>query len=249
MPRVLVHGVPETAAIWGPLREQLAPGADEVVTLQLPGFGNPRPDGFGATKEDYVEWLVGELEGLQTAGPIDLVGHDWGGGLVVRLVSTRPDLVRSWVSDAAGLGDVEFEWHDFAKIWQTPGAGEEFFEQQLALPPEEGGAVFEMFGVPPDRAITMAGWLDQTMVECILALYRSATEVGKEWAPDFEDIPKPGRIVVPADDPFLDGARLAKVAKRAGATTAELAGVGHWWMLQDPAAGAAMLEDFWASLS
>ena len=48
--------------------------------------------------------------------------------MTVRLVSTRPDLVRSWVTDAAGIGDVDFEWHDFAKIWQTPGAGEEFFD-------------------------------------------------------------------------------------------------------------------------
>jgi hypothetical protein len=26
---------------------------------------------------------------------------------------------------------------------------------------------------------------------------------------------------------------------------AELDGLGHWWMLQDPARGAKMLEDFW----
>ena len=52
--------------------------------------------------------------------PVDLVGHDWGGGFALRLVSLRPDLVRTWVLDAAGLADVEFEWHDFAKIWQTP---------------------------------------------------------------------------------------------------------------------------------
>ena len=70
--------------------------------------------------------------GPRRAGPVDLVGHDWGGGFVVRVVSTRPDLVRSWVTDAAGIGDVNFEWHDFAKIWQTPGEGEQFFEQQLA---------------------------------------------------------------------------------------------------------------------
>jgi hypothetical protein len=94
----------------------------------------------------------------------------------------------------------------------------------------------------------MAGWIDQTMVDCILALYRSATDVGTEWAPDFHDIPKPGLVVVPADDPFLDGARAVKGAERAGAKTAELAGVGHWWMLQDSAAGAAMLEEFWSSL-
>jgi pimeloyl-ACP methyl ester carboxylesterase len=60
MPVVLVHGVPETPALWDPLRSELQ--RQDVEALQLPGFGCPRPDGFGATKEEYVEWLVGELE-------------------------------------------------------------------------------------------------------------------------------------------------------------------------------------------
>src|SRR4051794_29479959 len=119
MPAVLVHGVPETPVIWDPLAAELS--RSDLVTPQFPGFGRPRPDGFGATKEEYVDWLIRELESID--GPIDLVGHDWGGGLVVRLVSIRPDLVRSWVSDAAGIGDIDFEWHDFAKIWQTAGEG------------------------------------------------------------------------------------------------------------------------------
>jgi pimeloyl-ACP methyl ester carboxylesterase len=245
MPAVLVHGVPETPAVWDPVRSQLQ--RDDVVALQLPGFGCARPNGFGATKEEYVTWLVGELSGLQADGPVDLVGHDWGGGFVVRLVSTRPDLVRSWVSDAAGLGDPDFEWHEFAKIWQTPGAGEEFFDQQLAQSVDERAGVFEMFGVPHDLAIAMAGAVDRTMADCILALYRSAVDVGKEWSPDFRDIPAPGLVLVPSEDPFLsgDGARLG--ASNAGAAVADLAGLGHWWMLQDPGKGAAVLEEFWSS--
>ena len=246
MPLVLVHGVPETPALWEPLIAEL--GRDDVVTPQLPGFGCPRPAGFGSTKEEYVTWLVGELEALQSQGPIDLVGHDWGGGLTVRLVSVRPDLVRSWMCDAAGLGDVNFEWHEFAKIWQTPGAGEDFFKQQLETPAEERGGVFEMFGVPHDRAVEMGGWSDQTMADSILALYRSAVDVGKEWGPDFKDIGKPGLVLLPSEDPFLsaDGARAG--AKQAGAETAELDGLGHWWMLQDPARGAAVLQRFWDGL-
>jgi len=247
MSAVLVHGVPETPAVWDGLRSQL--DRSDVATLQLPGFGCPRPDGFGATKEDYVSWLVDELEKLRGDGPIDLVGHDWGGGLVVRLVSTRPELVRSWVSDAAGLGDVEFEWHDFAKIWQTPGEGEAFFEQQRAQPVEEQAGVYEMFGVPHDQAVVMAGWVDQTMVDCILALYRSATNVGQEWAPDFHDIPAPGLVLVPSEDPFLSIDRATAGARRANAEVATLDGLGHWWMLQDPAKGAAALQGFWSALT
>jgi pimeloyl-ACP methyl ester carboxylesterase len=246
MPAVLVHGVPETPLVWDPLRARLA--RDDVVAPQLPGFGCPKPDGFGATKEEYVAWLAGKLENLADRGPIDLVGHDWGGGFVVRLVSTRPELVRSWVTDAAGVGDDRFEWHEFAKIWQTPGAGEEFFAQQRQRPAAEGVATFEQLGVPRPQAEAMVGWSDRTMGECILALYRSAVDVGREWAAEFHDIPAPGLVLVPSQDPFLSGAIARAGAARAGATVAELPGLGHWWMLQDPARGAAVLEEFWASL-
>jgi pimeloyl-ACP methyl ester carboxylesterase len=246
MPTVLVHGVPETAEVWDPLRSQLT--RDDVVALALPGFGSPRPKGFGATKEEYVDWTVSELERVRVDGPIDLVGHDWGGGFVVRVVSTRPDLVRSWVTDAAAVGDEDFEWHEFAKIWQTPGDGEEFFDQQLALSPEDRASVFDMFGVPHDEAVTMAGWADKPMAECILALYRSAVDVGREWAPEFRDIPAPGLVIVPSEDPFLSAGGARKAADASGATVAELDGVGHWWMLQDPARGAGALESFWASI-
>jgi pimeloyl-ACP methyl ester carboxylesterase len=244
---VLVHGVPETSAVWDPLRAHL--GLDDVVALQLPGFGCERPRGFGATKEEYVSWLVAELERLRADRHIDLVGHDWGGGFVVRLVSTRPDLVRSWVTDASGLGDPGFEWHELAKVWQTPDAGEAFWEQQLALPPEQGASTLASFGVPADQALLMAGWPDATMTDCILCLYRSAVDVGREWAADFQNIPAPGLALLPSDDPFLSPSGARAGAGRAGAKVAELAGLGHWWMLQDPARGAAVLRDFWTSVS
>jgi pimeloyl-ACP methyl ester carboxylesterase len=119
MTAVFVHGVPETPAVWSGLLAAVdLPGS---VALPLPGFDGVRPEGFGATMDEYAAWLVAQLERLDD--PADLVGHDWGGGFVVRVVSTRPELVRSWVTDAAGIGDPGFEWHDLAKIWQTPQAG------------------------------------------------------------------------------------------------------------------------------
>jgi pimeloyl-ACP methyl ester carboxylesterase len=247
MPAVLVHGVPETPAIWEPLRSQLS--RHDITALQLPGFGCPRPAGFGATKEEYVAWLVGELEQIAAQGPIDLVGHDWGGGFVLRLVSTRPDLVRSWVTDIAGLGHVDFVWHDVAQVWQTPGAGEEFFEQTFAQTPEERGALYAaMFSVPIEAAVALNRPIDQTMADCILDLYRSSIDVGREWAPDFHDIPAPGCVLLALDDPLVSGDLARRAAERAGATLTELPGVSHWWMLQDPALGAAALQDFWSTL-
>jgi pimeloyl-ACP methyl ester carboxylesterase len=242
----LIHGVPETPALWDPLRSHLS--RTDVVALRLPGFGCPRPEGFGATKEEYVAWLIGGLERLNVDGPVDLVGHDWGGAFVVRVVSTCPDLARSWVTDFAGVADANFQWHEVARILQTPGAGEEWLEQQLALPVEQRASGLEQFGVPHDYASVMAGWMDHTMAACILALYRSAMDVGREWAADFHDVPSPGLVMLPAQDPFLSAASAQEAARAAKARVVKLAGLGHWWMLQDAARGAAMLERFWACL-
>jgi pimeloyl-ACP methyl ester carboxylesterase len=89
--------------------------------------------------------------------------------------------------------------------------------------------------------------VDSTMAGCILDLYRSAVDVGRQWAPDFRDIPAPGLVLIPSEDPFLSEEHAQSAATHAGARVARLEGVGHWWMLQDPAGGAATLEEFWAS--
>jgi pimeloyl-ACP methyl ester carboxylesterase len=245
MTAVFVHGVPETPVVWRGLLAAL--DLPDSVALSLPGFDGVRPEGFGATMNEYAAWLVAQLERLDD--PVDLVGHDWGGGLVVRVVSTRPELVRSWVSDAAGIGDPGFEWHDLAKIWQTPKAGEDFWEQQLATPAQERASVFQMFGVPAEPALDLASQLNLTMTDCILDLYRSAVDVGRQWGPDFTAIPAPGLAVIPAEDPFLSAASAGAAAARAGARTVRLDGLGHWWMLQDPARAAAVLREFWATVA
>jgi pimeloyl-ACP methyl ester carboxylesterase len=90
--------VPDTSQEWDGVRAHLS--RTDVITPNLPGFASPVPAGFGATKEEYVAWLIGEIE--QLSEPVDLVGHDWGSLLVQRVVSTRPDLIRTW---AAGSGD------------------------------------------------------------------------------------------------------------------------------------------------
>ena len=247
MTAVFVHGVPETHQVWDNVRHHL--GREDTKAVALPGFGTPVPPGFGSTKDEYAAWLTTELEQLVGRdGPVDLVGHDWGGVFTVRVVSTRPDLVRTWVTDAAGPADPGFVWHDFAKLWQTPGEGEAFFAQQLAMPVDERATPFTtVFAVPEADARDLVSHLDQQMADSILALYRSAVEVHKEWGPAFEAVPKPGLVVIPNRDPLLDVAAATRAGTRAGATVRVLDGVGHWWILQDPVGVAQLLEEFWAS--
>ena len=114
MPAVFVHGVPDTEHVWH--RVIAALGRRDVMTLRLPGFAGPVPEGFPATKDAYAEWLVEQVAKVGT--PVDLVGHDWGALLVLRAASLRPDLVRSWTAGGAPL-DPEYEWHEAARLWQT----------------------------------------------------------------------------------------------------------------------------------
>ena len=74
MPRLFVHGNPETAALWRPLLDALrARGEDDLEALSPPGFGAPVPDGFAASREAYRDWLAAEIESRGGSG--DLVGH------------------------------------------------------------------------------------------------------------------------------------------------------------------------------
>jgi pimeloyl-ACP methyl ester carboxylesterase len=244
VPAVFVHGVPETPHVWYRVRSEL----DDVesIALQLPGFGAPPPDGFRATMDEYADWLIGEVDGID--GPVDLVGHDWGGILTVRVASLRPELLRSWVTDSIGPFDPDWEWHEAAKIWQTPGEGEEFSQAQLELPPEEIAPQFVAFGVASEDALAMARRVDQQMANCILSLYRSAISVNEVWGPQAADIPAPGMVLVPTEDPLSKIELAPRAATRAGAQLESLDGLGHWWPYQAPTRGADVLRNFWGSL-
>ncbi|WP_328608515.1 alpha/beta hydrolase [Amycolatopsis sp. NBC_00345] len=244
MPAVFVHGNPETAAIWRPLLAELE--RKDVVCLSPPGFGAPLPPGFGATVGEYRDWLIERLAEIDE--PVDLVGHDWGGSHVVSAVKTRPDLVRSWVSDALGTFDPDYVWHELAQVWQTPGAGEAAVEERFGSA-EKRLAAFAGLGFPDDLATEIATGHDPSLGPAMLALYRSAAQpVKAELGRDLTGLTRrPGLAVLAGQDHFVGtDEQRRRTAARAGARVAELPDLGHWWMIQDPARGARILTDFWA---
>jgi pimeloyl-ACP methyl ester carboxylesterase len=241
---VLVHGNPETDAVWEPLVVEL--GRDDVVRLSPPGWGAPVPHGFGATVEEYRRWLVAELEAI--GEQVDLVGHDWGGGHALTVAMTRPDLLRSWVSDLVGCFDPEYVWHPLAQCWQTRGKGEEAVAAMVENP---GKRLDDMASRGLDRTVgeQMARSYDETMARCILALYRNAAQpmmarLGKNLE---AAAARPGLAVLATEDRNVGTDEMRRrAAARAGARVAVLDGLGHWWMVQDPQRAAAMLDDFWS---
>lgn len=244
MPVVLVHGNPETSAVWEPLVAEL--DRKDVIRLSPPGFGAPLSD-FALTPAGYRGWLASELERI--GEPVDLVGHDWGGGHVVGLAMERPDLLRSWASDAIGLYHPDYVWHPLARIWQTPEEGE---RQLAALSPADHAELLRRGGMSAETVREIAPALDDVMKTAILALYRAAAQpvmadLGRNLAAAAQ---RPGCALIATEDHNV-GTReqRCQAAERAGASVALLPGLGHWWMTQDPAAGAAVLTEFWNTVN
>jgi pimeloyl-ACP methyl ester carboxylesterase len=240
MPAVFVHGVPDTRRVWDEVISRL--GRKDVVTLSLPGFGCPLPDGFSATKEAYVDWLLGRLAALER--PIDLVGHDWGALLVVRAVSLLPDAVRSWAAGGAPL-DREYVWHQAAKAWQTPGMGE---KAMTGLTPEVLSAALVAAGVPAADAAKTVAHVDPTMKQCILNLYRSAVHAGEEWEDDLRRVSAPGLVLWGEKDPYAAVEFGSRLAQKTRARFVSFPGCSHWWQLERPAEVAGELERHWAAV-
>ena len=187
---------------------------------------------------------ISTLGPMTQPGPIDVVGHDWGALLVVRAISLEPDRVRSWAVGGAPL-DPDYEWHPAARLWQTPEVGERMME--ATTPPAMTKALVGA-GVPPADAAEAAEHVDSTMKRCILTLYRSAVNVGREWSGDLARITAPGLVLWGENDPFAASRFGARLAERTRARFACLPGCGHWWQLERPDTVADELTRFWSAL-
>ncbi len=249
MPKAFVHGVPETCALWQTIVGELKRrGVGDVELLSPPGFGVPTPTDWQPTRANYGAWLIGELEAL--GGDVDVVGHDWGAGHVYGVLSERPDLLRSWAADCAGLIHSDYVWHDMAQAWQTPEIGEQAIAALTGGNPEERSAILAGLGLPAEVASSIAAAQDDEMARCILGLYRSAAqpamrELG-ERAAGAEH--RPGLVIIPTDDPYAGTPEVAsEVAATLGAKTLTLEGLGHWWMFEGAEAAADALVAHWSA--
>lgn len=246
---VVVHGVPETAAVWDLLVEELTKlGEPDVRRLSPPGFGAPVPDGFAATMSGYRDWLIAELATIDQ--PVDLLGHDWGGGHVLNVAMARPDLMRTWASDVPGVFDPDYVWHDLAQQWQTPEVGEAVVAGMVDMSVADRSAFLADAGMGAVIGARVAPGIDEAMGQSILTLYRSAAQPAVATAGENLEAAaaRPGLALLPTDDQFVGDDELRRrAAGRAGARVAVLDGLGHWWMTEDPAGTADLLVDFWTA--
>jgi pimeloyl-ACP methyl ester carboxylesterase len=241
MSALLVHGNPDSHLLWEQVQESLG-DEEEVVAVDLPGFAAPAPDGFPATKEAYVDWLIEQLERLaERSGTVDLVGHDWGSLLVQRVASVRPDLLSSLAAGGAAV-DVDYPWHEIAQIWQTPGEGERYMREDLT---DEVGIPYLIENGVPETYAKRNAWLVPGNKDCILALYRSAVHIGAEWQPALEQVRLPSMVIWGREDPYVPLVWAERLAERIEAELVVL-DCGHWWPYERPRETAEALQRLWS---
>ena len=248
MPAVFVHGVPETPAVWDALRGNLS--RDDVVALQLPGFGCPRPGGLRRDEGGVRRVARRRARADQRAGPdrprrprlgrrfrVAPREHARRSRALVgdRHRRTRPCRLRV-ARRREGVADA--------------GRGRGVLRTDTSRRRRRSGARLyaAVFGVPLDAAIALNRPIDQTMADCILDLYRSAIDVGREWAPDFHDIPAPGCVLLARRRPAA--LRRPRPARRCARGRHADRAQRRQPLVDAPGsrAGAAALEEFWSTL-
>ena len=241
--KLFLHGVPDTPSMWGPLLNELSLGEDDYRAPAMPGFVTPAPAGFTATKEAYVDWYIGEIEQAHAQhGPVDLVGHDWGAIITIRVASLRPELVNSWCV-ANALPHPDYKWHRMARMWQTPVLGELI----MALARKEALCKgLHAAGIPADLASTEASHWSPHMRRSILKLYRSAKNAGSEWWEATANLPERGLVFWGEDDPYVPSWVAESFCDATDAALEKQANTGHWSVIERADVLAERLKAHWA---
>ena len=102
-PVLLLHGFPDSSALWRHQIPALVDAGHRVIAPDLRGFGaSDRPDGVAAYA---VPTLLADVLGILDAVGVeraDVVGHDWGAGLGWVLASLAPQRVQRYVPLSVG---------------------------------------------------------------------------------------------------------------------------------------------------
>ncbi len=152
-PILLIHGLASAARIWDLTAPLLAGKGHRVVALDQRGHGESDKPDTGYTFEEIVadDHALAEQLGLVAqagAGPVAsaspsagvgdqrplIVGHSWGGSVVVQYAATHPEDVRGIVLVDGG----------FTQMSQRPGWTKERMLKDLA-PPQFAGTPAETF--------------------------------------------------------------------------------------------------------
>jgi pimeloyl-ACP methyl ester carboxylesterase len=135
-PVLLLHGFPDSSALWRHQIPRLVAAGHRVIAPDLRGFGaSDRPEGVASYA---MPTLVDDVLGILGALGVDrvaVVGHDWGAGIGWALASLYPQRVRRYAALSVGhpahyfvdLRQREMSW--YMLLFLVEGVAEEMLSR------------------------------------------------------------------------------------------------------------------------
>jgi pimeloyl-ACP methyl ester carboxylesterase len=234
VPIVLLHGNPDSHAVWSGVVEQLA-GSHHCIAPDLPGFGDTRAPDFDCAIE-HQGAFVGDLLDALALDRVHLVVHDIGAVFGLTFATHHPERLRSITI----FNNSFFPHHFWARVWQTRGLGElamavanrPLFVGQMRrgsprMPREYAEHAYAVFG--------------RSTRKMALRWYRVMRREIPGWDARFVEATArmPKQVIWGDLDPFIPRA----MADRYGAPVRHVEDCGHWVMVEEPALAAAAIAE------
>jgi len=234
---VLVHGFPDTSAVWGGVVGELV-GRFHVVRYDTRGAGGSgRPSRVsGYRVERLVDDLVAVVRAVVPRRKVHLVGHDWGSTQGWEAVALHPELFLSFTSiSGPSLGHVSDwvrrnRWHPVKVLnllrhsWYIAG-----------------------FKVP---VVPELVWRIRAVRERLRAQHRELVNGLGLYRANVGSAPAPRKVVVPVlqvvlkRDPYVKAAHLAAAEPWVERLSRRSLYASHWAPRTHPVAVARMIADF-----
>jgi len=236
-PLVLLHGNPDTHAVWSTTVADLAT-RHRCIAPDLPGFGRSvAPADFDWSLESQGRF-VGDLLGALELERAHLAIHDIGGEFGLAFATLEPARVQSLtIFNMNFFADAK--WHFWAHVWRTRVLGEiamavvnrpMFVRELLRGSP----------GMPRDYARHAYRQFSRATKRTVLRWYRAMdldVHVGWDDRMRAATAALPKQVIWGDADPFLP----PTTAARFGAEVHRLAECGHWAMLEQPSRCAELI--------
>jgi pimeloyl-ACP methyl ester carboxylesterase len=244
-PVLLLHGNPDSSAMWDSVAEALATDF-HCFAPDLPGFGSSEiPSDYNRSLDGMANFLEAFRAAAGIWIPLDLVAHDFGGPFALAWAVRNPAAVRRIVAINT-IFFSDYRWHFWASIWRTPILG----ELSMAL---MSRVVFARelkrgFGQSPDRKHIEQSWalVSSRMKKEVLQLYRATNPssfTGWEEKLLALTAEKPTMVIWGDRDPYIP----SRYAERFGAAkVVHMPAVGHWPPIEAPGETAQLITRFLA---